>query len=125
MTEQSDLFSAAAQTSQAQAAIKIEALRAQLNTWAHQYYVLDEPSVPDAEYDLVFRELQALETAHPDLITPDSPTQRVIGAVMDGLTPPRPPARRRLTRGCAASWAWRRPTRRSNTWPSPSSTGWP
>ena len=89
MTEQSDLFSAAAQTSQAQAATKIAALRAQLNTWAHQYYVLDAPSVPDAEYDRAFRELQALEAAHPDLITPDSPTQRVIGAVMEGLTPVR------------------------------------
>jgi DNA ligase (NAD+) len=85
MIENADLFSAAAQTSQAQAATKIKALRDQLNLWAHQYYVLDEPTVPDAEYDRVFRELQALEAAHPDLITPDSPTQRVIGAVMDGL----------------------------------------
>lgn len=66
-----------------------DALRARLNLWAHQYYVMDEPTVPDAEYDRVFRELQALETAHPDLITPDSPTQRVIGAVMDGLPPVR------------------------------------
>ncbi|EER60750.1 DNA ligase, NAD-dependent [Acidovorax delafieldii 2AN] len=66
-----------------------DALRARLNLWAHQYYVMDEPTVPDAEYDSVFRELQALETAHPDLITPDSPTQRVIGAVMDGLPPVR------------------------------------
>jgi len=89
MTEQSQLFSAAAQTSPAQAAIKTKALRTQLDRWAHQYYVLDEPSVPDAEYDRVFRELQALETEHPDLITSDSPTQRVIGAVMEGLTPVR------------------------------------
>ncbi|CAN7157763.1 NAD-dependent DNA ligase LigA [Acidovorax sp. LjRoot38] len=85
MTEQSDLFSAPAPADQAQPAIKIKALRDQLNHWAHQYYVLDEPTVPDAEYDRVFRELQALEAAHPDLITPDSPTQRVIGAVMEGL----------------------------------------
>eukprot|EP01034_Spumella_vulgaris_P040555 gene40554-50162_t len=74
---------------QAQEAINFEAkaaaLRAQLNAWAHQYYVLDEPTVPDAEYDRVFRELQALEAAHPHLLTPDSPTQRVIGAVMEGL----------------------------------------
>lgn len=89
MTEQSQLFSSAAQTSPAQAAIKIKALRDQLQRWAHQYYVLDEPTVPDAEYDRVFRELQALETEHPDLITSDSPTQRVIGAVMEGLTPVR------------------------------------
>ncbi|CAN7598973.1 NAD-dependent DNA ligase LigA [Acidovorax sp. LjRoot117] len=86
MTEQSQLFSAAAQTSPAQAAIKTKALRDQLQRWAHQYYVLDEPTVPDAEYDRVFRELQALEAEHPDLITSDSPTQRVIGAVMEGLT---------------------------------------
>jgi DNA ligase (NAD+) len=85
MTEQSDLFSAPAPADQAQPAIKIKALRDQLNHWAHQYYVLDEPTVPDAEYDRVFRELQALEAAHPDLVTPDSPTQRVIGAVMEGL----------------------------------------
>lgn len=89
MTEKSDLFPAQAPTSQAQAAIKIKALHDQLNQWAHQYYVLDEPTVPDAEYDRVFRELQALEAAHPDLITPDSPTQRVIGAIMDGLAPVR------------------------------------
>ncbi len=68
---------------------KAAALRTQLNQWAHQYYVLDEPTVPDAEYDRVFRELQALEAAHPHLITPDSPTQRVIGAVMEGLAPVR------------------------------------
>ncbi|MDD2179094.1 NAD-dependent DNA ligase LigA [Acidovorax sp. D2M1] len=85
MTDNLDLFSAPAPADQAQPAIKIEALRNQLNHWAHQYYVLDEPTVPDAEYDRVFRELQALEAAHPDLITPDSPTQRVIGAVMEGL----------------------------------------
>ncbi len=85
MNENADLFSAAAQTSQAQAAIKTKALREQLHRWAHEYYVQDAPSVPDAEYDRVFRELQALEAEHPDLITPDSPTQRVIGAVMEGL----------------------------------------
>ncbi|BEU96835.1 NAD-dependent DNA ligase LigA [Acidovorax sp. DW039] len=69
--------------------LQAAALRQQLNAWAHQYYVLDEPTVPDAEYDRVFRELQALEAAHPDLVTPDSPTQRVIGAVMEGLAPVR------------------------------------
>ena len=93
MTENLDLFSAPAPENKAQAAIDLEAkaaaLRAQLNQWAHQYYVLDEPTVPDAEYDRVFRELQALEAAYPHLITPDSPTQRVIGAVMEGLAPVR------------------------------------
>lgn len=65
------------------------ALRALLHHHAHRYYVLDAPEVPDAEYDRLFRELQALEDAHPDLRTPDSPTQRVGGAVLDGLTPVR------------------------------------
>jgi DNA ligase (NAD+) len=64
-------------------------LRAQLNHHAHLYYVLDEPALPDAEYDKLFQELQALEAAHPELQTPDSPTQRVIGAVLPGLTPVR------------------------------------
>jgi DNA ligase (NAD+) len=54
-------------------------LRATLEHHDHAYYVLDAPSVPDAEYDRLFRELQALETAHPELKMPDSPTQRVGG----------------------------------------------
>ena len=89
MTENFDLFSAPEPVDKAQAAIKTKALRDQLNHWAHQYYVQDAPTVPDAEYDRAYRELQALEAAHPGLITPDSPTQRVIGAVMDGLAPVR------------------------------------
>ena len=89
MTENFDLFSALEPVDKAQAAIKIKALRDQLNHWAHQYYVQDAPTVPDAEYDRAYRELQALEAVHPGLITPDSPTQRVIGAVMDGLAPVR------------------------------------
>jgi DNA ligase (NAD+) len=64
-------------------------LRAQLHHHAHLYYVLDTPELPDAEYDKLFQELQALEAAHPELLTPDSPTQRVIGAVLPGLTPVR------------------------------------
>ena len=55
------------------------ALRAELDLHAHRYYVLDEPSIPDAEYDRLFRELQALEAAHPELLSPDSPTLRVGG----------------------------------------------
>lgn len=62
-------------------------LRAQLNHHAHRYYVLDEPQIPDAEYDRLFQELQAIEAAHPELLTPDSPTQRVIGKVLDGFVP--------------------------------------
>ena len=89
MTENFDLFSAQEPVDKAQAAIKIKALRDQLNHWAHQYYVQDAPTVPDAEYDRLYRELQALEAEHPELITPESPTQRVIGAVMEGLAPVR------------------------------------
>ncbi|WP_077035919.1 NAD-dependent DNA ligase LigA [Pelomonas sp. KK5] len=65
------------------------ALREQLNHHAHQYYVLDAPEIPDAEYDKLFQELQALEAAHPELLTADSPTQRVIGQVLPGFTPVR------------------------------------
>ncbi len=54
-------------------------LRDELNRHAHAYYVLDAPSIPDAEYDRLFRELESLEAAHPELITADSPTQRVGG----------------------------------------------
>jgi DNA ligase (NAD+) len=52
-------------------------LRDQLQYHNHLYYVLDDPEIPDAEYDRLFRELQELELTHPSLITPDSPTQRV------------------------------------------------
>lgn len=58
-------------------------LRQLLNQHAHSYYVLDAPSIPDAEYDRLFKELQALEAADPTLLTPDSPTQRVGGAAVD------------------------------------------
>lgn len=66
-----------------------ELLRAQLNRAAYQYYTLDHPEIPDAEYDRLFRQLQALEEAHPELITPDSPTQRVGGVILAGFTPVR------------------------------------
>ena len=60
-------------------------LRAALHHHAHQYYVLDEPQVPDAEYDRLFHELQAIEQAHPELVIPDSPTQRVGGKPLDAF----------------------------------------
>jgi hypothetical protein len=60
-------------------------LRAQLHHHGHLYYVLDTPTLPDAEYDRLFKELQALEAAHPELITPDSPTQRVGGKPLDAF----------------------------------------
>ena len=58
-------------------------LRAQLHHHAHLYYVLDAPTLPDAEYDRLFKALQALEAVHPELITADSPTQRVGGKPLD------------------------------------------
>jgi len=61
------------------------ALREQLRHHAHLYYVLDAPELPDAEYDKLFQRLQALEAEHPELRTPDSPTQRVGGAVLAGF----------------------------------------
>lgn len=60
-----------------QAEQQIARLREQLNHHSVQYYVLDDPDIPDAEYDRLYRELQSLEQQFPDLITPDSPTQRV------------------------------------------------
>ncbi|WP_288501215.1 NAD-dependent DNA ligase LigA [uncultured Pseudomonas sp.] len=61
---------------------RIHELRAELDQHNYRYYVLDEPSVPDAEYDRLFNELKALEAEHPHLVTPDSPTQRVGGAAL-------------------------------------------
>jgi len=61
------------------------ALRTQLLAHAQNYYVLDAPQIPDAEYDKLFQELQDIEAANPELLTPDSPTQRVIGEVLDGF----------------------------------------
>ncbi|TAG35649.1 MAG: NAD-dependent DNA ligase LigA [Polaromonas sp.] len=58
---------------------RVLALHAQLHAHAYRYHVLDDPQIPDAEYDRLFSELQALESAHPELQSPDSPTQRVGG----------------------------------------------
>lgn len=62
---------------------RVAELHRQLHAHAHSYYVLDEPTIPDAEYDRLFQELQALEAAHPELLTVDSPTQRVGGKALD------------------------------------------
>jgi DNA ligase (NAD+) len=62
---------------------EIESLRERLETWNHQYYVLDEPTVPDAEYDRCMARLRELEAAHPELLREDSPTQRVGAAPLD------------------------------------------
>ncbi len=65
------------------AADRIVELRGELHQHAHRYYVLDEPSIPDAEYDKLFQELQALEAVHPELASSDSPTVRVGGKSLD------------------------------------------
>lgn len=89
---QSDLFGGA-ESAPASApspeAERAAVLRELLHAHAHRYYVLDDPTIPDAEYDKLFAELQAIEAAHPELLTPDSPTQRVLGKVLDGFTPVR------------------------------------
>ncbi|UDG83060.1 NAD-dependent DNA ligase LigA [Candidatus Vallotia lariciata] len=62
-------------------------LRNKINHANHAYYVLNQPEIPDAEYDDLFKELEKIETDNPDLITPTSPTQRVSGAVAEGFSP--------------------------------------
>src|SRR5947209_2729918 len=67
------------------AASEIEHLRDQLRHHEYQYYVLDQPEISDAAYDALMRRLKELEDAHPDLITPDSPTHRVGGKPREGF----------------------------------------
>ncbi len=62
---------------------RIEELKEQLNRWSHEYYVEDKPTATDAQYDKAYHELVALEVEHPEFVTPDSPTQRVGGEVLD------------------------------------------
>jgi DNA ligase (NAD+) len=64
----------------AEAAERAARLREEINGHDYRYYVLDEPAVPDAEYDRLMKELREIEASHPELVTPDSPTQRVSGA---------------------------------------------
>lgn len=71
------------------AAERARALRAEIEGHDYRYYVLDAPQIPDAEYDRLFRELQALEVAHPELASPDSPTRRVGGKVLAAFAPVR------------------------------------
>src|SRR5690606_12002909 len=56
---------------------ELEKLREELNYHGHRYYVLDDPEIPDAEYDRLFRRLQEIENSNPELISLDSPTRRV------------------------------------------------
>ena len=70
-------------------AARVAALRREIAAHDQRYYVLDAPSVSDAEYDTLYRELVALESAHPELVTPDSPTQRVGGVPLAQFEPVR------------------------------------
>ena len=86
---QQDMFSEAPSSGASSSSVpedNIQELRDQINHHNYLYYVLDEPSLPDAEYDRLMRELQALESDHPELVTSDSPTQRVGGAPLSGFT---------------------------------------
>lgn len=68
-----------------EAAKRAEELRTRLNQWSREYYVEDKPTVEDYVYDKEYAELVAIEEQYPDLITPDSPTQRVGGKVLEGF----------------------------------------
>ena len=71
---------------------RIEELRKQINYHIYRYYVLDDPVIPDAAYDALVRELQEVEAAHPEWVTPDSPTRRVGGEPLDKFEKVRHPA---------------------------------
>ena len=66
---------------------RLESLRQQIRLHAHRYYVLDDPIISDGEYDALFRELLALEAAHPELVTADSPSHRVGGLPLQAFAP--------------------------------------
>jgi len=76
-------------TAPSAAAERAAELRAQLDRHNYRYYVLDDPEIPDAEYDRLFRELQALEAEYPELRASDSPTQRVGGKALETFVPVR------------------------------------
>ena len=61
---------------------QVQHLHEVINYHSHRYYVLDDPEIPDVDYDILFRQLEALESAHPELVTLDSPTQRVGGETL-------------------------------------------
>ena len=66
---------------------EMKQLRDYLNEQGYLYYVLDAPVIPDYEYDRLNRRLEELEEQHPEEVTPDSPTQRVGGRILEGFTP--------------------------------------
>jgi DNA ligase (NAD+) len=75
------------ETAPAEAAARAAALRTELLGHAHRYYVEDAPAISDAQYDALYQELEQIEARWPALVVPESPTQRVIGRVLDGLKP--------------------------------------
>ena len=81
----SDLFSAEPNASDPGVLERLAYLRSELQRHGHLYYVLDAPELPDAQYDALFQELQALEQANPQWQTPDSPTQRIGGKPLDAF----------------------------------------
>ena len=68
-----------------EARARVEQLRRSIEQHAYRYYTLDAPSISDVEYDALIHELRRLEVEHPELITRDSPTQRVGGPTLDGF----------------------------------------
>ncbi len=89
---------------------RIEELREQVNYHSHRYHVLDAPVISDNAYDSLFRELQGLEAAHPELVTPDSPTQRVGGEIREeftAVTHPQPMLSLSNAFSADDLWAWR------------------
>src|SRR5690606_3179682 len=77
-----------------QAASLAAELRALVNEHNYRYYVLDDPVITDPEYDRLFRGLEEIEAAHPEVVTPDSPTHRVGGQVLDRFEKVRHPDRK-------------------------------
>ena len=90
LPEQATLFGGAAPAAPAKSPrARAAELNRLLNTYAYQYYALDDPQVTDAEFDRLLRELQTIEEVHPELVTPDSYTQRVGGYVSEQFEPVR------------------------------------
>ncbi|MEM7132801.1 MAG: NAD-dependent DNA ligase LigA [Chloroflexota bacterium] len=94
---------------------RIERLRDLLRTYQYEYYILDSPSVSDAEFDVLFRELQALETEHPEYLSDDSPTMRVGGFIAERFEKtqhPMPMLSLGNAFGSEDLWAWRERVKR-------------
>ena len=81
----SEIASSPAERAAQEAKLRVEELRSQVNYHDYRYHVLDSPEISDFDYDMLMRELRELEAAHPELITPDSPTQRVSGQPIEAF----------------------------------------